>query len=162
MPLTMRPTGLASPDKDRQDCLQRQVGDGPHLRRAAVPDHIGWFWSLHGWSTRLSSRYAAGRSRDWAQVQEPERAGGGAGGRRGLGRGRCFLWVESSIKTSSSSFWSCFGCHRPPIYSGDWPMGRIYEERGAPEHIRWFHRSGANLPNQYPRAPTGNAFRVAQ
>ena len=24
------------------------------------------------------------------------------------------------------------------VYSGDWPMGRIYEQRGAPEHIRWF------------------------
>ena len=24
------------------------------------------------------------------------------------------------------------------VYCGDWPMGRIYEERGGPEHMRWF------------------------
>jgi hypothetical protein len=24
------------------------------------------------------------------------------------------------------------------VYCGDWPMGRIYEERGEPEHMRWF------------------------
>jgi hypothetical protein len=24
------------------------------------------------------------------------------------------------------------------IYSGDWVMGRTYEQRGAPNHMRWF------------------------
>ena len=24
------------------------------------------------------------------------------------------------------------------IYSGEWAMGRIYEQRGGPEHMRWF------------------------
>jgi hypothetical protein len=24
------------------------------------------------------------------------------------------------------------------VYSGGWPMGRIYEERRSPEHLRWF------------------------
>jgi hypothetical protein len=24
------------------------------------------------------------------------------------------------------------------IYSGDWAMGRIYEQRGGPDHMRWF------------------------
>jgi hypothetical protein len=24
------------------------------------------------------------------------------------------------------------------VYCGDWPMGRIYEESGGPEHMRWF------------------------
>src|SRR5947208_13761413 len=24
------------------------------------------------------------------------------------------------------------------VYSGGWPMGRIYEERSSPEHLRWF------------------------
>jgi hypothetical protein len=24
------------------------------------------------------------------------------------------------------------------VYCGDWPMGRIYEERGGPEDMRWF------------------------
>jgi hypothetical protein len=23
------------------------------------------------------------------------------------------------------------------IYSGDWAMGRIYEQRGGPDHMRW-------------------------
>jgi bifunctional non-homologous end joining protein LigD len=37
-------------------------------------------------SKRLGSRYVSGRTRDWLKVPEPERAGGEAGGRRGLGR----------------------------------------------------------------------------
>jgi hypothetical protein len=24
------------------------------------------------------------------------------------------------------------------VYCGKWAMGRIYEERGAPDHLRWF------------------------
>jgi hypothetical protein len=24
------------------------------------------------------------------------------------------------------------------IYSGEWAVGRIYEERGGPDHMRWF------------------------
>jgi hypothetical protein len=24
------------------------------------------------------------------------------------------------------------------VYCGEWAMGRIYEQRGEPEHIRWF------------------------
>lgn len=24
------------------------------------------------------------------------------------------------------------------VCSGEWPMGRIYEQRGTPEHMRWF------------------------
>jgi hypothetical protein len=32
------------------------------------------------------------------------------------------------------------GWDRPEftVYWGDWPMGRIYEERGGREHMRWF------------------------
>ena len=28
--------------------------------------------------------------------------------------------------------------HDYTVYSGEWPMGRIYEERGAREDQRWF------------------------
>jgi hypothetical protein len=24
------------------------------------------------------------------------------------------------------------------VYCGEWPMGRIYEQRGGPHHMRWF------------------------
>ena len=24
------------------------------------------------------------------------------------------------------------------IYSGEWAVGRIYETRGGPDHLRWF------------------------
>lgn len=24
------------------------------------------------------------------------------------------------------------------VWSGDWAMGRIYEERGSPQHLRWY------------------------
>ena len=51
MPLTMRPTGLASPgDKDRQDvtvyCGEWAVGRIYEQRGG--PDSMRWFWSLHG------------------------------------------------------------------------------------------------------------------
>jgi hypothetical protein len=51
MPLTMRPTGLASPgDKDRQDvtvyCGEWAVGRIYEQRGG--PDSMRWFWSLYG------------------------------------------------------------------------------------------------------------------
>ena len=33
------------------------------------------------------------------------------------------------------------GRQRPPdftVYCGGWAIGRIYEERGGPDHMRWF------------------------
>jgi hypothetical protein len=24
------------------------------------------------------------------------------------------------------------------VFSGEWEMGRIYEERGSPQHLRWY------------------------
>jgi hypothetical protein len=27
------------------------------------------------------------------------------------------------------------------VYTGGWDIGRIYEVRGGPEHLRWFGRS---------------------
>jgi hypothetical protein len=51
MPLTMRPTGLASPvDKDRQDWTI--FGDGELVGRiyedasASTPAELRWFWSI--------------------------------------------------------------------------------------------------------------------
>jgi hypothetical protein len=51
MPLTMRPTGLASPvDKDRQDftiyCGEWAVGR--IYEQHGEPDSMRWFWSLYG------------------------------------------------------------------------------------------------------------------
>jgi hypothetical protein len=50
MPLTMRPTALASPvDKDRQDFT---VYSGEwamgRIYEERGPEHMHWFWSLHG------------------------------------------------------------------------------------------------------------------
>ena len=51
MPLTMRPTGLASPvDKDRQDLLST-AASGPMGRiyeQRGEPEHMRWFWTLYG------------------------------------------------------------------------------------------------------------------
>jgi hypothetical protein len=32
------------------------------------------------------------------------------------------------------------------VYSGDWAIGRIYETRGGPEHLRWFWSMTVNPP----------------
>jgi hypothetical protein len=32
------------------------------------------------------------------------------------------------------------------VYSGDWAIGRIYETRGGPKHLRWFWSMTVNPP----------------
>jgi hypothetical protein len=32
------------------------------------------------------------------------------------------------------------------IYSGEWAIGRIYETRGGPDHLRWFWSFTATCP----------------
>jgi hypothetical protein len=51
------------------------------------------------------------------------------------------------------------------VYSGEWPMGRIYEERGSTAHQRWFWSLFgilANAPDMRinGRAPTLEAAKA--
>jgi hypothetical protein len=32
------------------------------------------------------------------------------------------------------------------VYSGEWAVGRIYETRGGPDHLRWFWSMTVNGP----------------
>jgi hypothetical protein len=65
MPLTMRPSGLASPiDKERQD-LKIYSGTwavGRIYEERSGPEHMRWFWSLYGMFGRPQAIRGDGRA----------------------------------------------------------------------------------------------------
>jgi hypothetical protein len=100
MPLTLRPTGLASPvDKNRQD-FTMYSGDwamGRICEQRGAPDHMPWFWSLHGVSGKPADMRTAVRNR----MAPPARLGGHYRGPRANGWRCC---CKSSLTGSASSF----------------------------------------------------------
>lgn len=46
------------------------------------------------------------------------------------------------------------------VYCGEWAMGRIYEERGGPDHMRWFwslYGVVGKPPKVHTKRPCGDA-----
>jgi hypothetical protein len=46
------------------------------------------------------------------------------------------------------------------LFSGEWAMGRIYEERGSPQHLRWYWSLHGILGNHSTCAPMDAGQRL--
>ena len=108
MSLTLRPTGLASPvDKDRGDYIVCS-GDwamGRIYEERGSPQHLRWYWSLHGILGKPLDMRTDGRAPTLEAAKAEFEASGN--GSRGQGQGSStrndppikslFIWHEAAM-----------------------------------------------------------------